>query len=340
MSNQAATLPDSKRWNANAPTWRSSRRERRPAASPIVRLRTLPDLRRPIPTRLAVARAEHRGRVAWEISAGERGRAIAAMKAVVAGTKHAGRVQELARAHVIENHVREAFFWRPWGRPTVDRESHAHLQAALASGRGVLLSRCHLGPFFLGAGALGKLEAAPYTTAGPWLFEPLATGPWARRVDRWRRGAEGMGERLLNTKGSYELLATLLERRELVQVYFDMPGSKRTQFLGKPVMLAGGSARLAEQTDALVLPMHLYRSGHRVSARIQPALDPREHRSHEELQDALAQVHERSILLAPATLEDPNRAGAWEHGAGALEWARPSSPSELARIARSIPGVA
>jgi lauroyl/myristoyl acyltransferase len=340
MSNPAATFPGPELRSAGASTWQRSRHERRPSASPLVRLRTLPDLRRPIPARLAVARAEHRGRVAWEISAGERKRAVTAMKAVLSGTQQAGRVQELARAHVIENHVRDAFFWRPWGKPTVDRESRAHLQAALASGRGVLLSRCHLGAFFLGAGALGELEAAPYTTIGPWLFEPLATGPWARRVDRWRRGVEGMGEQLLNTKGSYELLAALLERRELVQIYFDMPGGKRTSFLGKPVMLAGGSARLAEQTDALILPMHLYRSAHRISARIRPALDPREHPSHEELQDALAQVHERAILLAPATLEDPARSGAWEDGAGALEWAKPSSLSNPARTAHWTPGAA
>jgi lauroyl/myristoyl acyltransferase len=324
MGNRAAILPASERSSTNATPWRSLRHRRRPAASPLVRLRTLPDLRRPIPARLAVAWAEHRGGVAWEISAGERKRAMAAMKAVVAGTEHAGRVEEFARAHVIENHVRDTFFWRPWAAPGVDGESRAHLDASLQSGRGVLISRCHLGPFFLGAGALRSLGVVPYTTAGPWLFEPLATGPWARRVDRWRRGVEGMGERLLNAQGSYEQLARLLERRELVQIYFDMPGGKRTHFLGKPVMLASGSARLAEQTDALILPMHLYRKAHRISARIGPALDPREHSSHEELQDALARVHERAILLAPATLEDPGRAGAWEQGAGALEWAQPS----------------
>ena len=261
---------------------------------------------------------------------------MAAMEAVLAGTEQAGRAQELALAHVIENHVRDELFWRPWGAPDVDEQSRANLRAALGSGRGVLLSRAHLGPFFLGAGALGALSVEPYTTIGPWLFEPVLEGAWGRRVDRWRRGVKGMGERLLNTKGSYEMLAQLLERGKLVQIYFDMPGGTRTQFLGKPVMLSGGSARLAQQTDSLLLPMHLFRHGHRVSAQVGAMLDPREHSSHADLQDALAAVHEEAILRAPATLENPCREGAWEQGAGTEEWVRPAearSPSARPKAA-------
>jgi hypothetical protein len=36
-------------------------------------------------------------------------------------------------------------------------------------------------------------------------------------------------------------------------------------------------------------------------------------------------VHETSILELPQTLEDPNRAGAWEGGAGPGGWARADS---------------
>jgi hypothetical protein len=62
-------------------------------------------------------------------------------------------------------------------------------------------------------------------------------------------------------------------------------------------------------------------------------LDSRDYADADELHKALAAVHERSIFEVPETMEDPNRAGAWENGATEREWVRgdrgeqtPSSP--------------
>ena len=311
---------------------------RRPGADLVTRMRTRPELRRLVPARLAVGLAERHGSKIWQHSAEERRRALAAMDAVVGGTERAAAIQELARAHMIENEVRETMFWRPWRAPTMDRESEETLLGAIAAGRGVLLSRCHLGPIFLGAGAIRRIGVKPYSTIGAWIFEAPPTGPWARRVDRWRRGVERIGDQLINSKGSFAVIAELLRAGEVVQVYFDMPGSTATDFLGKRVMLASGTARLAETTGALVLPMHLKRSGHRISVEIGPANDPLEHAGHEAMQESLARAHEHSILQAPAMLEDPNRAGAWEHGASAAEWARPETePTPLSRTPQLSP---
>ena len=107
-------------------------------------------------------------------------------------------------------------------------------------------------------------------------------------------------------------------------LFFALPGHGETRFLGKRVMLASGSARLAAAADALVVPVRARRRAHLVSLDVEAPLDPRDFADWQELQGALAAVHERWILELPATMEDPNRDGAWERGASAQEWIRPT----------------
>jgi lauroyl/myristoyl acyltransferase len=291
------------------------------------RLLSTPRLRRLLPVRLDVAVAELRGRRAWEHNALARSESLAAMSAILGGTERASELDRLARDHLIEMHVRDVFFWRPWRAPRVDRESRANLAAAVASGRAVLASSCHIGPFFQSMGAVGSLGQRPWGIAGPWLFEEGAPGAWGRRIERWRAGVAGQGERLVRSGGAFEQIAALLAESELVQIYFDMPGGRASHFLKKQVMLAGGTARLAKEADALVLPIHTRRRGHRAETSIGAAVDVRDYAGPDELHKALLLIHERAILLAPEQLENPNRDGAWAGAATADEWGTPGAPA-------------
>jgi lauroyl/myristoyl acyltransferase len=282
--------------------------------------------RRLLPTRVAVARAERRGRTIWKQDQEVRERARATITAIVAGTARAGEAEKLAMEHVIEDQVREAFFWRHWKTPGIDPASKQRLLEAFTADRAVLLSSCHLGPFFYGAEIVHSLGHTQYSVAAPWLFQTPPPGPWGMRLSRWSEAISARNERLIYSVGSFEVIEALLEQREIVKLYYDMPGGQPTQFLGKPVMLSGGSARLALQTDALVLPTRVRRVGHRVWMDVAQPLDARDFTSLEELHTALATAHERWILELPATLEDPNRDGAWERGATARAWTRPEPP--------------
>jgi len=91
-------------------------------------------------------------------------------------------------------------------------------------------------------------------------------------------------------------------------------------------MLTDGSARLAQEADAPILPLRPRREGHRVWMDIQAPLDPRDFADAQELHRALAGVHERLILELPHTLEDPHRPGFWEEGATADAWTKPAVP--------------
>lgn len=297
-----------------------------PPADLRLRLATSTTLRRLLPTRLVVRRSVAKGRALWE-DPHERRRALDTMSAILAGTARAVEVEELARRRLIEEAVQEAIFWQPWRTASIDEVSRANQQRALSADRRLLLSACHFGPYFLNMSTFAALGCSTIAVSAPWFFRDPTPGYWGRRLVRWRRGLVERNQRLATTDGGFALARALLEQGEIVLNYFDMPGSKRTHFLGKPVMLTGGSSQLAFQTEALVLPLRARRDGDRVWTDVFDPLDPRDFASAEELHLALAAVHERSILELPETLEDPNRAGAWENTATEREWARPSPDS-------------
>jgi benzoate-CoA ligase family protein len=289
-----------------------------PAALPI-RIKTSPLLRRVLPTRLAVNRVEQRAKARWEQSPEDRQTALAAMNVVLAGTPREGELEQLAQQHMVEHAVIRALFWaQPWSA-NVDRLSAQRMHDAIATNRGVLLSACHIGSFH-------RLHCAPplddritYIAPGPWFFQTPSADYWGRRLARWHNG---MSSRPVPARGSFRVIQALLERGELVFLFFDMPGPRQTQFLGKPVALAEGSAQLALRADALVLPVRARRSGHRVWIDAAAPLDPRELPDVEQLHVALAAVHERWILENPAAMEDPREFG-WQDGATPQAWVQP-----------------
>jgi benzoate-CoA ligase family protein len=305
--------------SALAAVTRPSRPPRMPPAELALRLKTSSWLRSVTPTRLAVSRAERRGQSVWEQDAGTREEALAAVETIVTGTSRAAELDELARAHVIEASIDRALFWaRPWSAK-VDALTALRIREAMSAHRGVLFSACHVGPYY-------RLQSAPpfagrdtYTVPGAWFFEPPEHTYWGRRLARWRKG---MKSRPVPAKGSFRVIQALLERGEFVFLFFDMPGPRRSRFLGKPAELAEGTAQLAVRADALVLPLRARRAGHRVWVDAAAPLDPRELAGVDQLHDALIAVHERWILERPAAMEDPRTFG-WKHGATPEGWVQP-----------------
>jgi lauroyl/myristoyl acyltransferase len=284
-----------------------------------VRLRTTPWLRRLLPARLEISRAGRRGWLTWERWPQDRTHFSAGMEAIVGATARAGEVEQLTRAHLRESEMQRTLFWRPWEAANMDAATEEHLQAALADGRGVLLSMCHLGPYFHSASLGPTLRRPVFMVGGSWCFADPAPDYWGRRQVRRMEGLRKRDGRMVPATGSFAVLRALLEEGELVLMHFDVPGRHETHFLGKPVMLTTGTAKLAAMTDAFVVPLRFRREGHRVWVDAQAPLDPRAHGSVEQLHGALAAVHERFILERPETLEDPRRAGFWE-GASAAGW--------------------
>jgi lauroyl/myristoyl acyltransferase len=272
-----------------------------------LRVRTSPALRRLLPTRLMVSRAVRRGQALWEQSPAEREEAMAAVATVIARTPRAREMGEIARGHLIESEADGALFWQPWSTPGLDAVSTERLRDALVGDRGVVLSPCHTGPY---PGSpelvLKALGYVPQLVAGPWFFDTPSPDPWGRRLARWRKGSRAP---VINAKGSFPILVKLLERNVPVHLFFDMPGPHKTCFLGKPAMLADGSARLAVESGALIVPIRTRRRGHDRHVDVAGPLDPREFAGVEEIHCALAAQHERWILERPEEMTDPRSFG-------------------------------
>lgn len=278
----------------------------------------------------AVAVAYVRRRAAWRWARDEELRKASRrrIEAVVAGTSRAGAVEHLARAAALEDAAAVELLRRHRrlceGRR---RQGEAHLRDARRTARGVLVSYCHLGPFQGASSAvLATLGRAPWLFVGTWLDQPPGVGLSGRHVERWRELQRRAGARCVTTVPGDTLTrgVELLRRGEVACFLFDVRGSTDTMWLGKPVALATGTARMAHAADALVVPMVCSRRRGTVTSRFLRAVDPRDFPSPDALHRRLADVHGDAILADPAAFEDPYRLGAWETGAGPSRWSNPA----------------
>jgi lauroyl/myristoyl acyltransferase len=300
--------------------------ERRPASPRMpsvglaLRVKTSPLVWRLLPKRPLIARALRQAERIWESDPKDREEALSTIEAVVGRTASADSLEELAREYLIERQVDNVLFWRAWKAPSLDPRSAARVREAMHTDRGVVLSVSHTGPFYMIQRALTSVSCSPYVVAGPWFFDPPSHDYWGRRLARWRKGGECP---LVNATRSFPVLKALLERGRLVMIYFDMPGSRETSFLGKRATLADGTARLASDTEALVLPLRIRRARETVWLDVDEPLDSRAFAGVEALHVALAKLHERWILENPAAMSDPRSFG-WGAGAGPDAWVRPA----------------
>ncbi len=199
-------------------------------------------------------------------------------------------------------------------------EGAEHLCTAYAQGRGVVVSFCHFGLFPGNAITVAEQTGAQvHPVAGAWLAQASPEG-LSPRARRWRAAYEAAGVRLVDADASFERLCALLAEGHIVTMAFDWPGTTATRFLGRPVSMAGGTARLAHHAGALVVPVRRTLRRGRGRATFGPALDPRDHGDRRSIHEDLAAVHERWILEDPAALEDPRRPGCWGPAATSAGW--------------------
>ena len=139
----------------------------------------------------------------------------------------------------------------------VEIEGAEHLEAALRSGRGVILLSAHLGNWEWGAAWLAARVPRVHVLARPHPSPHVE-----RRFERVRRA---WGVSMLPARAPWGAAAGALRRGEWVALMADRPGRGRR---GSPCAFA---AALARRTGALVLPaVMVHRPGRRYAACFEP----------------------------------------------------------------------
>lgn len=274
------------------------------------RVRASVGARRLVPTGLALAGTDLLYHAALRLSGRRAEAAEASMAAVVGGTSAEPDLARLARRQVAAEARGWELTWRPWELERVPMSGVAHLNRARDSGRGVLVSYPHMGPPAAWVPLARRLRPL-YMPVGDWVLEEPRAGYNGYQVEQRRKIYSAAGFQLIHASGSARTLLRLLGERQTVFIAMDLPGPRTTEFLGKPVEMADGTARLAARTDSLVVPAALLPSGRRWRIEIREAVDPRDHSSPAELHQALAAIHSDFVLSAPDHLESPLRPGGW-----------------------------
>jgi len=245
-----------------------------------------------------------------------------AMEAIVAGTSRAGEVDDLAIAYLREKAALEELFWRPWLLPKRRWSNVEHREAAVADGVGIIFNYLHRGPFVAVDGVLGDETSRVVGVTGDWMHAPPTPTLWGRRIVMTKRTLARAGMGMIRAAGSYQVLEALLQRGTPIIMAFDVPGSHRMQWLGKPVDISLSAARLSWTTGATIVPYWTEHEGARHTGSYGAPLRPADHGSMEELHEALAAAHEPKVLEAPELMENVRRAGFWEDATGE-GWPRP-----------------
>lgn len=292
-----------------------------PVAPPVpwgglsARMRASVTARRLVPTGLALIVTDLVYRIGLRLSRDRMAYAVAAIDAIVGGTPAESELSELAIRHVQARARAWELQWRPWELRRIPVDGLEHLAVARASGRGLIVSFTHLGPT-AGWVALGPLIAPVVLLSDdPMGYEP-APGYWGYQLRHRRRLFHGTGIERMHATGSAMAVYKLLARGGTAMLSADWPGERRTEFLGRPVDLADGTAQLAARTGAIVMPAAMLPRGRRWRIQLRAPLDPKDFGGAAELHEAIATIHTDEIRRAPEHLENPRQywSDATRHG--------------------------
>jgi len=170
-------------------------------------------------------------------------------------------------------------------------DGREHLENALKQGKGVIITCTHIGNWELAAVVLAHWGHTLHAVAGVQL-------------NRWLSGAvrETKSELAIHTvsaEDGFRKLLRALEKNELVALMVDgdlFQNGDAVDFFGKETRWPSGPGVLARRTGAAVVCGYCERTGDgRFHIRIEPALDPAQFATSQELNARIAEISARHI---------------------------------------------
>ncbi len=159
-----------------------------------------------------------------------------------------------------------------------------HLEGALARGRGAIVVSLHLGSWEHGIAAynhsLGRMALLAEALDPPELFQRIARARNALGVQvipidlAAMRSSDQRTARMLGASALKDVYK-LLRSNGCVAIAMDRDiagNGEPMEFFGAPAPIPVGVVELGIRTGAALVPVMLYRAGHRVDARVYPEL--------------------------------------------------------------------
>jgi KDO2-lipid IV(A) lauroyltransferase len=174
---------------------------------------------------------------------------------------------------------------------SVDAEGRRHLEHAIARGRGVIITCCHVGNWELAAVVLAHWGYSVHAVAGVQL-------------SRWLTGAvretkEELAIHTVSPEDGFRKLLRALEHNHIVALMVDgdiYNHGVTVEMFGRDTSFPAGPGVLAQRTGALVLSGYCARTAPgRFRIVIEPPFDPATFSSAAELNRAIASVTERHV---------------------------------------------
>ena len=254
-----------------------------------------------MPEPVALFAAALAGALIWRRVPSRRDHATAWARDILGEGASEREVRRLGRAAVIEWAVKEEVFWRvddAKRAPVVGRE---HLDAALAKGRGAILTFPHVGPIFIVGYVLGAAGYSPmFARLGGAELKRDLRGYGGRRKAHLMREFPAAGSRWVKMGGSFDVLAAGLRRGDVVAAASDAWGSTEGELLGRSALLRSGAAALAMETGAPVIRCYAERKGLRVRFVILPPLEPSDFATMQEIHAEITRFTDERYRAVPA----------------------------------------
>jgi KDO2-lipid IV(A) lauroyltransferase len=249
-----------------------------------------------LPLRIGYALADLATELHFRLFPGRRHAALANLAVVLPGSGRRDRMRIVRRMMRSYNRMMFEFFRLPHlDRDellrSVEVDGRRHLEHAIARGRGVIITCCHVGNWELAAVVLAHWGYSVHAVAGV-------------QVTRWLTGAvretkEELAIHTVSPEDGFRKLLRALEQNHIVALMVDgdiYNHGVTVEMFGRDTSFPAGPGVLAQRTGALVLCGHCARTGPgRFQIVIEPPLDPATFATAADLNRAIAAITERHV---------------------------------------------
>jgi lauroyl/myristoyl acyltransferase len=261
-------------------------------------IQEIQQLRRLVPPRSVPGLVRRRLDALWADDA-YRASQEAEMEFLLGRTERAAEAPALAYSYAEQMMVRAFMRWHP---RTITRQRVRVVERLTRRdpARGAILSFTHHHRYDGMFGSVARLGAPSKIIVTPAITRPEAGIAFRQHLNVAARGGE-----IVPVEGGLKELADMLRPGVLMSLAPDFPGRTPVTFLGRRVLGALGTPRLAMMTDSPVILVTHRRDEAGPYVQVEEPIDPRDHTDPAALLDDILRRHGEAVLAWPEALESP-----------------------------------